>query len=216
MSMFDLHTHSTLSDGEMLPVELIRRMAVLGYTTVAITDHVDRSTLEGVVSGLLKLRESARLHGVRLLCGVEITHIPPVEITGIARDSKDLGADIVVVHGETPVEPVAPGTNHSACSCPDVDLLAHPGMLTNEDALLAASNGILLEVTSRAGHNRTNGHVAKVARDTGCRLVVNSDAHAPHDLLDESARILIGRGAGLTPEEWRHLTSLNIDQWLSR
>ena len=147
---------------------------------------------------------------------MEITHVPPVEIPGIARDSKDLGADIVVVHGETPVEPVAPGSNHSACSCPDVDLLAHPGMLTNEDALLAASNGILLELTSRAGHNRTNGHVVQVARDTGCRLVVNSDAHAPHDLLDENARILIGRGAGLTPEEWRHLTSLNIDQWLSR
>ena len=46
--MYDLHTHSILSDGEMLPIELIRRMAVLGYTTVAITDHVDPSnTLSG-------------------------------------------------------------------------------------------------------------------------------------------------------------------------
>ncbi len=214
--MFDLHTHSTLSDGEMLPIELIRRMAVLGYSTVAVTDHVDRSSLEGVVGGLLKLRESARLYGVRLLCGVEITHVPPAEIPGLARAAKDLGGNIVVVHGETPVEPVAPGTNHAACACPDVDILAHPGMVTNEDALLASSNGILLELTSRAGHNRTNGHVVQVARDTGCGLVVNSDAHAPHDLLDKSARILIGRGAGLTPEEWRHLTSLNIEQWLSR
>ena len=40
---YDLHTHTILSDGEMLPIELIRRMAVLGYTTVAITDHVDAS-----------------------------------------------------------------------------------------------------------------------------------------------------------------------------
>ena len=31
--MYDLHTHTILSDGEMLPIELIRRMAVMGYTT---------------------------------------------------------------------------------------------------------------------------------------------------------------------------------------
>jgi len=41
--LYDLHTHSIISDGEMLPIELIRRMAVLGYTTVAITDHADHS-----------------------------------------------------------------------------------------------------------------------------------------------------------------------------
>src|SRR5208282_6217393 len=41
--LYDLHTHTILSDGEMLPSELVRRMAVMGYTTVAITDHVDTS-----------------------------------------------------------------------------------------------------------------------------------------------------------------------------
>ncbi len=214
--MFDLHTHSTLSDGDLLPAELIRRAAVLGYETIAITDHVDKSTIAGVLTALLHMKESARLHGIRLLCGVEITHVPPVEIQDLAKEAKNRGADIVVVHGETPVEPVVPGTNHAACLCTHVDILAHPGMITIEDAKEARSKGILLELTSRAGHNRTNGHVVRVARETGCGLVVNSDAHAPSDLLDESARILIGRGAGLTPEEWRHLTSLNIDQWLTR
>jgi histidinol phosphatase-like PHP family hydrolase len=213
--LYDLHTHTILSDGEMLPVELIRRMAVLGYSTVAVTDHVDASNTVPVIASLLQVRESARLFGVRLLCGVEITHVPPCEIAGLARQAKEAGAEIVVVHGETPVEPVAPGTNHAACGCTDVDVLAHPGLITRKDALLAAEHGIALELTSRGGHNRTNGHVARIAREAACQLVVDSDAHAPHDILDERAKIVIARGAGLTEVECRQVISLNIDQFLN-
>jgi histidinol phosphatase-like PHP family hydrolase len=211
---YDLHTHSILSDGEMLPIELIRRMAVLGYSTVAITDHVDTSNAVPVIETLKLERESAQLFGVRLLCGVEITHVPPAQIAGLARQAKKAGADIVVVHGETPVEPVAAGTNHTACSCKDVNVLAHPGLITIEDALLAAKNSIVLELTSRGGHNRTNGHVARIAREAACQLVVNSDAHAPGDLLDERAKYIVAKGAGLTEAECRQVISLNIDQFL--
>lgn len=211
-SLYDLHTHSILSDGEMLPIELVRRMAVLGYSAVAVTDHVDTSNAVTVIGALKLVRESAQLFGVRLLCGVEITHVPPSQIPGLARQAKAAGADIVVVHGETTVEPVAPGTNQAACSCRDVDVLAHPGLITLEDALLAAKNSVALELTSRGGHNRTNGHVAQVAREALCRLVVNSDAHAPQDLLDERAKFIVAKGAGLTEAECRQVLSLNIDK----
>ena len=212
--MYDLHTHSILSDGEMLPTELVRRMAVLGYSTVAITDHVDASNTTSVVATLLQVKESAHLFGVRLLCGVEITHVPPTQIAELANRAKVAGADIIIVHGETPVEPVAAGTNHAACTCRDVDVLAHPGLITIDDALLAAKNSVALELTSRGGHNRTNGHVALIARETSCQIVVNSDAHAPHDLLDERAKFMVGRGAGLTDAECTRVISLNIDQFL--
>ena len=212
--LYDLHTHSILSDGEMLPLELIRRMAVLGYTTVAITDHVDPSNITSVIESLLEAKEPAKLFGVALLCGVEITHVHPSQIADLAKKAKTAGADIVVVHGETPVEPVAPGTNHAACGCKYVNVLAHPGMITIEDALLAARNGIALELTSRGGHNRTNGHVAQVAREAACLLVVDSDAHAPHDLLDERAKFVVAKGAGLTDSECKGVISLNIDQFL--
>jgi histidinol phosphatase-like PHP family hydrolase len=213
--LYDIHTHSILSDGEMLPIELVRRMAVLGYSAVAITDHVDTSNAVTVIGTLRLVRESAQLYGVRLLCGVEITHVPPAQIAGLARQIKEAGADIVVVHGETTVEPVAPGTNHAACTCRDVDVLAHPGLITIEDALLAAENTVALELTSRGGHNRTNGHVARIAREARCQLVVNSDAHAPHDLLDERAKFVVAKGAGLTEAESRQVISLNIDQILN-
>ncbi|MCK9580367.1 MAG: histidinol phosphate phosphatase domain-containing protein [Methanoregula sp.] len=212
--MYDLHTHSILSDGEMLPTELIRRMAVAGYTTVAITDHVDLSNAGSVLATLARVRESAKLYGVRLLCGVEITHVPPAQIAGLAKSAKSSGADIVVVHGETPVEPVAEGTNHAACSCKHVNVLAHPGLVTLRDARLAEENGIALEITSRGGHNRTNGHVARIAHQAGCRLVVDSDAHAPHDILDKRAKFLVAKGAGLTDAECKEVLSLNIDRFL--
>lgn len=212
--MYDLHTHSILSDGEMLPTELIRRMAVAGYTTVAVTDHVDLSNANTVLASLALVRESAKLYGVRLLCGVEITHVPPAQIAGVAKKAKSSGADIVIVHGETPVEPVAEGTNHAACSCNSVNVLAHPGLVTLKDARLAAENGIALEITSRGGHNRTNGHVARIAREAGCQIVVDSDAHAPHDILTRRAKFLVTKGAGLTDAECREALSLNIDRFL--
>jgi histidinol phosphatase-like PHP family hydrolase len=212
--LYDLHTHSILSDGEMLPIELIRRMAVLGYTTVAITDHVDASNTMSVIESLDQVRESAKIYGVKLLCGVEITHVPPSQIAELAKSAKTSGADIVIVHGETPVEPVAAGTNHAACTCKYVNVLAHPGLITRKDAFLAAKNSIALEITSRGGHNRTNGHVALVARDTACQIVVDSDAHAPHDLLDERAKFVVAKGAGLTDAECKQVISLNIDQFL--
>lgn len=212
--LYDLHTHTILSDGEMLPSELVRRMAVIGYTTVAITDHVDTSNAALVVETLLDVQESARLFGVRLLCGVEITHVPPVQIAAVARQAREAGAEIVLVHGETTVEPVAPGTNHAACICPEVNVLAHPGLITHEDAKLAQENGIALEITSRGGHNRTNGHVVRIAREVSCQMVVDSDAHAPHDLLDRIGKENVAMGAGLTADEAAGIISLNIDRFL--
>ena len=213
-AVYDLHTHTTLSDGELLPVELVRRAAVLGYRTIAITDHVDPGNLSPVIAAQLPLKESAEAYGVALLVGVELTHVPPPFIPALARRAKEEGAEIVVVHGETIVEPVAPGTNTAACTCDDVDLLAHPGLLTPEAASEAAERGIALEITSRAGHNRTNGHVALVARSAGCILVVDSDAHGPQDLMEARARDAVARGAGLPIPEVRDALDLNIEKWL--
>ena len=212
--LYDLHTHTILSDGEMLPTELVRRMAVLGYTTVAITDHVDTSNAVSVVKTLLDVQESARLFGVRLLCGVEITHVPPSQIARSPGWPARPGRRSYSSMGRRPVEPVAPGTNHAACTCDDVNVLAHPGLITHEDARLAHENGIALEITSRGGHNRTNGHVARIARETSCQLVVDSDAHAPCDLLDRSSKQCVAEGAGLTVAESAGIMSLNIDKFL--
>ncbi|WP_292518647.1 histidinol phosphate phosphatase domain-containing protein [Methanoculleus sp.] len=214
--MYDLHTHTILSDGELLPTELVRRAAVLGYDTLAITDHADASNLAGLVESVAGVRDSAECYGVELLVGVELTHVPPSLIPALARDAKRRGADIVVVHGETVVEPVAPGTNHAACTCEYVDVLAHPGFIEVEDARIAAERGMALEITSRGGHNRTNGHVVRVAREAGCLLTVDSDTHAPSDLMSKEARRAVALGAGLTEAESRKALFLDINRILQK
>jgi len=212
--MYDLHTHTLRSDGELLPLELVRRMAVLGYEEVGIADHADCSVRPLVPDNAAEIVASAAHYGIRLYPGVELTHVPPEEIDRLAGRARAEGAVVVVVHGETPVEPVAPGTNRAACASDHVDILAHPGLITREDARAAADRGIALELTGRGGHNRTNGHVARIALETGCRLVVDSDAHAPHDLMTASARELVVRGAGLDARAAREVIDLNIAEWL--
>jgi histidinol phosphatase-like PHP family hydrolase len=214
--MYDLHTHSIHSDGELLPIELVRRAAVLGYTTLGITDHVDASNISVVINSLPKVRTEAEMFGVDLICGVEITHVPPQEIHALARQAKQNGAELVIVHGESPVEPVAPGTNDAACTCRDVDILAHPGFITPSEARHAREHGVALEITARAGHNRTNGYVYQVAKTAGCTILVNSDAHSPSDLMKPEERIIVARGAGMSPEEAENVLSADVRQWLRK
>ena len=194
----DLHTHTFFSDGVLLPSELLRRAAVLGHRALAITDHADAGNLEELIVRLRRFRdEQPDDFGVQLLIGIELTHVAPASIAKLARRAKALGADMVAVHGETIVEPVAPGTNSAAIASGDVDLLAHPGMLTREQARQAAARGCLIELTSRAGHSLSNGHVARVCVESGAPMVVNTDAHAPFDLIDLSFARQVAAAAGL-------------------
>lgn len=199
--MFDLHCHSFLSDGELVPSELVRRVEVMGYKAVAITDHADASNLEHVISSVARVASDINQTGkTRLLTGVELTHVHPELIARLTEEARRLGALIVVCHGETIVEPVYPGTNRAAIDA-RVDILAHPGLLDPEDARRAAKNGILLEISGRKGHSLTNGHVASVARAAGAHLIINSDAHAPGDLMTADHARRVGMGAGLSREE---------------
>ncbi|MBI3914626.1 MAG: histidinol phosphate phosphatase domain-containing protein [Chloroflexi bacterium] len=214
----DFHTHTYLSgDGELLPSELLRRAQLKGYAALAMTDHVDASNLERVLAAQLQyLRDAANDFPVVALPGVELTDVPPARIAALARRAKELGAAIVVVHGETIAEEVAPGTNRAAVECADVDMLAHPGLLTMDEARLAAQNKIFLELSARRGHSLTNGHVARSARDAGAQLLVNTDAHAPDDLMDHARAMVVARGAGLDDAEVIAATETNPRELLER
>lgn len=194
--MIDLHTHTIFSDGELIPSELVRRAEVKGYTAIGLTDHVDFSNIEQVLGSVFKAKYLEEVLDIRVLAGVEITHVPPPKIAPLATLARRLGAEIVVVHGETPVEPVRPGTNRAAIEA-GVDILAHPGFITPEEAELAKEMGVCLEITSRSGHNITNGHVVRMAKASGARMVVDTDTHSPDDLIDTDRAIEIAFGAGL-------------------
>ncbi len=199
--MIDLHIHSIFSDGEFIPSEIVSRGRKMGYRALALTDHVDTSNLEFVVTSIMRVsRDLTEETDVKVLPGVEITHVPPSLIPGMIEVARELGVKIVVVHGETIVEPVPPGTNRSAI-LGGADILAHPGLISADDADLAAKRGVFLELTARGGHSLTNGHVARLAKERGARLVFNTDSHSPRDFVDLVGARKILAGAGLTLDD---------------
>ena len=200
--MYDFHTHTFLSDGVLSPIELIRRAIVVGYQTMAITDHVGPGNLEYVLSTLKKDCEMAEKRwDIKVFTGVEITHTPIEDIDLLAKDARALGAQVVNVHGETIMEPVVSGTNLAAVSSQYVDILAHPGLITLDEASLAAQNGVFLEISGRKGHGLANGYVANIARKTGATLILDSDAHEPDDLMTQEYAEKVAIGSGLNEKE---------------
>jgi putative hydrolase len=210
----DFHTHTTMSDGELLPIELIRRAAHADHRALAITDHTSFSSIDWIVESVAKDCSKAEAWGIEAIPGVELTHVPVKYLDAAIRKSRKAGAELIVVHGETPVEPVEKGTNMKALSNPEVDILAHPGMLTLEEAETAARNGIYLEISCRRGHSLANGHVATVAREAKAKLLVNTDAHSPEDLSSMAFANMVARGAGMLPEEAREALVTNPEEIL--
>jgi len=203
--MIDLHTHTFFSDGALVPAEHLRRVEVLGYKAVAITDHADSSNMDFIIPRMIQAARDLNPHSTtRLLPGIELTHVPPALIGPLTCRARALGAQVVVIHGETIVEPVAPGTNMAAIEA-GVDVLSHPVFITEEEALLAARKGVMIEITGRKGHSLTNGHVAKMALKAGAKMAVNADAHAPGDFLTAEMARLVALGAGLSEEDYQQI-----------
>jgi putative hydrolase len=199
--MIDLHTHSIFSDGELIPSELARRAKDAGYRIIAITDHGDHSNIDFIIPRLIKVcQKLTDACAIQVIPGIELTHVPPQYIFDLAVEARQYGAKIIVVHGETIVEPVVSGTNMAALKSP-IDILAHPGLITEEEAFMAAKNSIYLEITTRKGHSLTNGHVARMASQSKAPLILNNDTHAPQDQVSKELALKIALGAGMTEKE---------------
>ena len=200
--VYDFHTHTSISDGVLSPLELVRRALINGYKAIGITDHAGIGYLERLIKEITADCVLAEKHwNIAAIPGVELTHVPAAAIAQAARKAKERGGRLVVVQGETIAEPVEPGTNMAALKSPHVDILAHPGMITIEEAKVAAAGGIYLEITARKQHSPPNKHVAEMARRAGAKLIVDSDAHDELDLLTSESAFNIARNANLTEAE---------------
>lgn len=200
--MYDLHTHTFMTDGVLSLAELSRRCQAHGYRGLVISDHCDHANIEMIVRSACGFCEAVRGHygQMAVIPGCEITHVPADLIAPLVEAARSLGARVVLVHGETLVEPVVPGTNRAAIEA-GADVLAHPGLISREEVELAAQKGVLLEISGRKGHCYTNGHVARLAREAGAALSFGSDGHQPGDYPDRAMAGSILQGAGLSPAE---------------
>ncbi|HEY4695544.1 MAG TPA: histidinol phosphate phosphatase domain-containing protein [Candidatus Hydromicrobium sp.] len=214
---YDFHTHTFLSDGENSPIELIRFAVVLGYRCIALTDHGSYSNLDFIISRVKKDCELAEKYWkISAIPGVELTNVPSKSINDMAKAAKELGAKIVVAHGESIAENVEPGTNLEAVKSKYIDLLAHPGIIKLEEAKLAALNGIFIEISSRAGHSLTNGIVVSIGREAGVKFLINSDAHSHHDLFRSGMQERVGLGSGLKKDEIEEIYNKNYKEFLKK
>lgn len=183
---------------------------------MAITDHVDASNIDCVKKVINAVEDIRDNWGIEVIPGAEITHVPVEIICKIANKARELGAEIIVVHGETLVEPVIEGTNFTAVNCPEVDILAHPGLITRDEVIIARENNVALEITSRKGHCLGNGHVAQLAVDIGADLVVNTDTHLPQDLMSCSTAFKVALGAGMPEKAMKRALITNPEKILKR
>jgi len=192
----DFHSHSYLTDGETSATDMWREAEALDHRALALTDHL---SMENPKPMLDRLHEEAKAWeggGFTPIVGVELTKLPPGHIAEVAKAARRYGAEIVIVHGESIVEVVPPGTNHAAIDSGEVDVLAHPGLIDPKDVELAKAHSVVLEISGRTGHSYSNGHVARLALEVGADLVVDSDAHAPEQLIpfERARRIALGAG----------------------
>ena len=194
--MIDLHTHTFFSDGVLSPFELVYRAKNNGYTAIALTDHVDYSNMEFVISNIVRVAKIlTESYDILVLPGAELTYIPPKLIKSVTEECRKLGAKVVVVHGETVAEVVPPETNMYAVEA-NVDVLAHPGHLSEKVAEVAAKNNVKIEITTRKCHGITNKEVVEIALNKKAKLVLDTDTHNPENLLTKEliTRVLSDSG----------------------
>lgn len=198
---FDLHTHTKLSDGISSVDEMIEKARELN-NSIAVTDHITDLNFRN----FLETREKYLKIYDDLIFGVEITHVDPERIPEIAKEAKK-NSFLVIVHGETPGDIWVPkGTNKASLNCEYVDILAHPGNVTEEDSLKAKENGIYIELSARSLHSvngNTNRKIAGICRDFGVKMVVNTDSHSVNELLTYSGAMKIAFDSGLSEREGR-------------
>lgn len=205
--LIDLHSHTTLSDGTLTFDELVAAAERRSYDALAITDHVrgnDPAYCDIATEVRYEVERLAAQTNMHILAGVEVTDFEPDAIPYVAKKVRRSGAQVVVVHGECLTLSVVPGTNAAAVRSPDVDILAHPGLLTADDAMAAARNGVYVELSAIVGASYANGHICWMARRAGAPVVVNSDAHDEAGMLSRPKVAAILRGAG-APEAFMHV-----------
>src|SRR3990167_7898658 len=196
----EFHSHTIFSDGKLLPLALVIEAQFRKVLVIALTDHVDPSNIDWTLKHIVGfVKQIDNKLPIKVIPGAEVSYLPPKMIGEYCKKAKKLGARLIIVHGESPVEPAVPkGTNQAALKLKGlVNILAHPGWITEAQAQLAKDNDIYLELSARRGHSQGNKHVAKVAKKVGAKLLVNTDAHADKDLIAQEHAFWIAKKAGL-------------------
>jgi DNA polymerase (family X) len=216
----DLHMHTTTSDGRA-DVETMARTALQsGLSYIAITDHSQSLAMANGLDEQAALAHAARiralsdrLDGITLLAGIECDIRPDGRMDLADECLASLDIVIASVHSAFNQEPEQMTDRLlRALECPWVDILAHPTgrLLLKREGYrydvervfgAAAGHGVAVEINSQIDRLDLCDTQARLARDRGLKLVIDSDAHSPAALGGLRWGVVVARRAWLTPDD---------------
>jgi DNA polymerase (family X) len=214
----DLHMHTTATDGRADAETMALAARAAGLSYIAITDH---SQALAMANGLderralehaRRIRElDARLDGITVLAGIECD----IRADGTMDLADDCLAqlDIVIasVHSAfSQDENQMTDRILRAIECPHVDILGHPtgrrilkreGYRLNFERVIdaAAAAGVAVEINCQIERLDLGEQHARLARDRGVKLIIDSDAHSPTALGLLRWGAIVARRAWLEP-----------------
>ena len=216
----DLHMHTTATDGRADAETMARAAHAAGRSYIAITDHSRALAMANGLdehAALAHAREiralNDRLEGITVLAGIECDILPDGTMD-LAHDClAELDIVIASVHSAFNQEE-AQMTDRilRAIECPWVDVIGHPtgrlilrrdGYRVNMDRVIgaAASAGVALEINSLVERLDLDEGLARMARDRGVKLMIDSDAHSAAALGVLQWGAVVARRAWLTPAD---------------
>jgi len=216
----DLHSHTTLSDGHNTLEEMAAAARARGYAYFAITDHSashgfgDHVTDERLWERIEEVKAwNEGRRGFRLLAGSEIN----IGLDGSLDYPDDLVAalDWVVasVHTSFAIDEKAMTERVLvAIENPNVDCIGHlTGRLIGRrepygidvEAVVeaAARTGTMLEINGNPNRRDLSEHHARLARDAGVEILVNTGAHRIETLENMRYGVATARRAWLTKDD---------------
>lgn len=215
----DLHAHSDWSDGGASIMEMAMAAKARGYQYLAITDHSPRIT---VVNGLGPERLAAQrrmidaanreLEGITVLQGIEVDILEDGALD--LPDDALAALDLVIAspHVKLRMERAAMTERMlRAVRHPHVDVVGHPtgrrpgsraGAEYDFEAVFreAAAHGVVMEIDCDPARMDLSPELAALAASCGCRLSLDSDAHAPDQLVYVDLGVWMARRAGVATD----------------
>jgi DNA polymerase (family X) len=228
----DLHMHSNWSDGHNSIEEMAVEARALGYQYIAITDHsVGRGIAHGLDANRLReqrdeiRRANERLSGIRVFSGVEVDIKSDGSLDLPHEVLSELDLVIAAVHSAmNQTEQKMTDRVLRAIEDPDVDIIAHPTcrllgerepVAIDLEAIIqaAAKNNKILEINAMPDRLDLKDIHAFLARDSGVKLAIETDAHRTSHLGFMRFGIGIARRAWCEPKHI--LNTLALEELLA-
>jgi DNA polymerase (family X) len=217
----DLHMHTTASDGRSTIREMAEAALACGYEYIAITDHSKNLAMTNGLDEKRALEQIERIREMDRAMEGRIRVLAGIEVDILADGALDL-ADEVLAQLEIVIASVHTRFDQSreeitarvlrAIENPYVRILGHPTgrlLLRREPFALdtgavlrrAAELGVALEHNAAPERLDLNDRDLRLARELGCRIVINSDSHDCRNLGKMEYGVRQLRRAWLTPED---------------